>query len=171
MSRARAVLLVLAVAAATHVVFLFALPRLIVAWVIRELATEAGLNAIVHRPLATADWRSVPMPSPDLLYSACAFDVSERPLVITAEVPDTYWSVSAYASNTDNFFVLNDRQAGSKQVRVVLSRDAAFVDPGGGRVIQPPTTRGVVLFRTLVPRTSDLAALQATQHAARCAPR
>jgi uncharacterized membrane protein len=169
-SRARAVLLVLGVAAAVHVAFLFALPRLIVAYVIRELSAEVGLNAIVHRPLATSDWRSVPMPSPDLLYSACAFDVSQRPMVITAEVPDSYWSVSAYASNTDNFFVLNDRKAGAKPVRVVLSGDPEFVDAQGGLVVHAPTTRGVVLFRTLVRTKADVAAMEASQHAAHCTP-
>ena len=50
-------------------------------------------------------------PSPDLAYSACVYDLSAGPIRVTAAAWDDYMSVSAFAANSDNFFVSNDREA------------------------------------------------------------
>src|SRR5215471_11605738 len=113
---------------------------------------------------------TVVMPSPDLLYSACAYDASDRPVLITAELPDGYWSVSAFANNTDNFFVQNDRTASNHRVRVVLSAQPHFHDAVGGTVVQVPSKTGIILFRQLVLDRRDLPKAQAIQRAATCAP-
>ncbi len=165
----RAILWVLGGAALTHVVAIWALPRLIV-WAVRHrLAAEVGMNHIHHAPLPDSQWRTIVMPSPDLLYSACAYDVSQRPLLVTAELPDGYWSVSAFKANTDNFFVLNDRTATHHRVRVVFSSQPHFQDPGGATVVQVPSKTGVIIFRQLVLDRGDLPKAQAIQRAATCA--
>jgi uncharacterized membrane protein len=161
---------VLAGAALVHAAAVWLLPRAIVAVVRHRLVALVGPNRIHHAPLPRADWRTVPMPSPDLLYSACAYDVATRPLLVEAEVPAGYWSVSAYAANTDNFFVLDDRAVRGGRVRLVFARDGAVRDPGGGTVVATPTARGVLLFRLLVGEPGDLAALERVQRAARCEP-
>jgi len=164
------ILLVLGGAALTHLVAIWALPRIIVRVVQRRLAAQVGMNHIRHAPLPDAEWRSIVMPSPDLLYSACAYDVSDRPVLITAELPDGYWSVSAFAENTDNFFVQNDRTASNQRARVVFSSQPHFQDPGGGTVVQVPSKTGIILFRQLVLDRTDLPKAQAIQRAATCAP-
>ena len=64
--------------------------------------------------VADENARAIVRPSPDLLYAGCAFDLADGPLRIQATVPrDTYWSLSMFAANTDNFFVVNDRAAKS----------------------------------------------------------
>ena len=164
------ILLVLGGAVLTHVVAIWALPRIIVRVVQHRLAAAVGMNQIRHAPLPDSQWRTVVMPSPDLLYSACAYDVSDRPVLITAELPDGYWSVSAFANNTDNFFVQNDRTASNHRVRVVFSWQPHIQDPGGGTVVQVPSKTGVILFRQLVLDRGDLPKAQAIQRAATCAP-
>jgi len=162
--------LVLGGSVLTHLVAIWALPRIIVRVVQHRLAAQVGVNHIAHGPLPDAEWRTVVMPSPDLLYSACAYNVSDRPVLITAELPDGYWSVSAFAQNTDNFFVQNDRTAPNHHVRVIFSSQPHFQDPGGGTVVQVPSRTGVILFRQLVLDRADLPKAQAIQRAATCAP-
>lgn len=160
---------VLVGAAAVHVGAIAALPRVVVAVVIHRLASVVGMNQIHHAKLPDATWRTVVMPSPDQLYSACAFDVGDHPLLVTAEVPDGYWSLSLFANDTTNFYVLDDRQVRGHRARVVVTngqevRDASAV------VVRSPSARGVALFRLLVLDRKDLAAMERIQHAARCGP-
>ena len=167
---ARRLLWVLAAASLVHVAAVQMLPRVVVHVVHRRLRQAEGVNHIHHAQLPDSTWHTIVMPSPDLLYSACAYDVSSRPLLVTAEVPQSYWSVSAFADDTDNFFVQNDRTADRGHVRVVFSLQAGFKDPGGGVVVKVPSSTGIILFRQLVIDRKDLAKAQQIQHAAACAP-
>jgi uncharacterized membrane protein len=166
----RRILSALAGAVVIHLVAIWALPRVIVRVVQHRLVAGVGMNHIQHAPLPDSEWRTIVMPSPDLLYSACAYDVSHRPLLVTAEAPDDYWSVSAFAENTDNFFVQNDRMVTNHRVRVVFSSQPHFQDPGGGTVVQVPSMTGVIIFRQLVLSRDDLPKAQVIQRAATCAP-
>lgn len=161
----------LAIAAIVHMAAVWAAPRLIMARTIARMEAHGAHNAAVRPPRPTETSHDVVLPSPDLLYTTCTFDLGERPLRITASVPDTYWSVSFFAANTDNFFVLDDRQAGAPTVDLLLVgpgwHDAA---PTGARIIEAPSRRGIVLFRTLVPGDAALPPLIAAQQEQRCAP-
>ena len=127
------------------------------------------VNTMVHAPRVTAASRHVVRPSPDLLYSICAYDVSEAPLRITASVPDTYWSLSLYASNTDNFFVVNDRQVPSKEMEIILiGPDMAAPKEETAQVAVSPSERGVALIRMLVTGEDQFAHIQSIQRQARC---
>lgn len=130
-------------------------------------------NKISHGERATAASRRIVKPSPDLLYSQCVFDVSRRPMKITTAAPtDTYWSVALYASNTDNFFVLNDTQAKGQPTTIVLMGAAQNVppQPEGTIVVTAPTPRGIVLFRTLINDDAREAELDQQRRAAKCEP-
>ena len=173
MSRALGWLLgVLAGAALVHVAAVAALPRAIMSRVLGGLAAQAGVNAFVHPPLATAESRAIVRPSPDLAYSSALFDVSERPLHVVVPLTAPYTSLSGFASNTDNFFALNDRTAGGDPIDVVL------VGPGmprgglkGLRVIEAPSDRGVLLVRRVVPSAEAFAAIDAARQRTRAEPR
>ena len=167
----RWILGLLALAYFAHAAAVWAVPRVIMAFTMRKLAGPAGVNHEVHAPLATESSRTVVMPGPDMLYTSCVFDVSKGPVEVSARVPATYWSVAFYASNSDNFFVLDDRHApASGTVRIVLSADPlkAMPQPGVLAVIPPPTNRGVVLFRTLVESADRLPGMQAAQQSMTC---
>ena len=155
-------------AAAVHVAAVAALPHVIMGRVLGALAAQAGANAWVHPPLATDASRTVVRPSPDLAYSSAVFDVSERPLHVVVPLSAPYTSLSGFATNTDNFFAVNDLAAGGHAIDVVL------VGPGtkregleGSRLIESPTDRGVLLVRRVVPEARAFAAIDAVRQQAR----
>lgn len=130
-----------------------------------------GTNVITHGERATAAARRIVKPSPDLLYSQCVYDVSRRPLKITSAAPtDTYWSVALYAANTDNFFVLNDTQAKGLPATIILMGPGQTVppQPDGTHVVTAPSTKGVVLFRTLINDDAREADLDQQRRTAKC---
>lgn len=146
----------LATAILVHLLVVWATPRLIMNRVMNGLAAQAMnmRNQAAFLPETDATARRVVMPSPDLLYSACVFDVSAGPVRVRAN-PGllSYWSIALYAANSDNFFVLNDRQAGGAPVDLWLvsegpnPRDPAV--PPGVRVVVSPSSQGLLLLRVL----------------------
>ncbi len=136
----------------------------------RVMANAGGVNAMHHAPRATAASHGVVRPSPDLLYSICPFDLSAGPLRVRSPVPDgTYWSVSAYDSATDNFFTLNDRQAGNSMVDfLIVAGDKAPPRIENLKTVRAPTQTGVVLIRTLISSEKRLPYLDAIRREASC---
>ena len=141
-----------------------------------EILARHGINVALPAPRADASARTVVRPSPDLLYTACAFDLSTGPLLISAPLPDAYLSISGFASDSSNFFAVNDRDAitaadGSRHLAVVLSRSADVRVPEGARLVIAPGDRGLVLFRMLIVDDAALPELQTRfQAAQRCEP-
>jgi uncharacterized membrane protein len=159
-------------AALVHVAALWALPRVIMGRVLAGLAGEAGPNVFVYPPLATSDSRAVVRPSPDLAYSSAVFDVSERALHVVVPLSAPYTSLSGFASNTDNFFALNDRSAGAALIDVVLvgpSTPRAGLE--GLRLVESPSDRGVLLVRRVVPNAAAFPAIDMIRKQARVEPR
>jgi uncharacterized membrane protein len=169
----RRLLATLVIAATVHLLIVWALPRVIMHKVLnttpQDLGAKPGATASVYfPPMTDASQRRILMPSPDLLYATCVFDVSVRPLRVRADprLPG-YWSVALYAANSDNFFVVNDRQLAGKPLDLVLvgARGAASKTlPAGARVVSVPSDKGLVLMRVLV---ADYAAEQSVLEAAR----
>lgn len=154
------------------------LPHAVNALVMHRISSGRGINIAIPAPRADASARTVVRPSPDLLYTACVFDLSEGPLHITAPVPSSYLSVSGFAADTSNFFALNDSQLlpdtqGDKRIDLLLVRDAAAALPAtvsaDTRRIVSPSDRGLVLFRALITNEAALPALrQQFQSQQRC---
>jgi uncharacterized membrane protein len=149
-------------------------PTLIMSRAMSAVAGNAkGSNMIAHSERATAASRTIVLPSPDLLYSICSYDVSRRPLkIVTAAPTDTYWSVAMYAANTDNFYVLNDTAAHGQATTIILVGQSQTVPPQaeGTIVVSAPTPKGIVLFRTLINGEERLADLDQQRRAAKCDP-
>ncbi|MBS0275527.1 MAG: DUF1254 domain-containing protein, partial [Proteobacteria bacterium] len=134
----------LAVAFAVHIASVWYLPRAIM-----HIALNRGgaPNIIHHQNQPDEHSRGVVRPSPDLLYSGCKFDLSKGALEVKAEVPpDTYWSVSAFDDDTNNFFALNDRQIGGQPLELIILPPHGGTEPmhiAGRLVIRAPTTHGL----------------------------
>jgi uncharacterized membrane protein len=154
---------------AVHLWTVMAVPYVVM--LILKYDTDAEANRVYHGPLVTAETRDVVRPSPDLLYSACPFDLSQTPLRVTARVPDSYFSISAFADDTDNFFVLNDLQIDTEQVTIVLvTENQDYTPKPAERVVIAPSTEGVVLFRILIEDRNELDPVLAIQRQADCRP-
>lgn len=161
---------VLAVAAATHQLALWAHPRLVMN---RALALVAGEAPPAPALPAMTDHtqRRIVMPSPDLLYATCVWNLAERPLRIRADLRGArYASIALYGANSDNFFVVNDRQATDAALDLWLTAPGpAAPPPPGARAVVAPTERGLLLLRVLVgDRSRDLPAAEAMRRTLRC---
>lgn len=161
----------LAVAVMVYAVTLRAVPRLIEARVLPRLGAP---NSMHFSKPPTAATRLVVRPSPNLLYAACPFDLTKGALRITARVPhSTYWSVSGFDADTNNFFVRDNRQIAGNAIEIIVLRPGMSAPPTDGLpdriVLDAPTDRGLFLLRVLIDPTQPLAKAIAIQHQASCA--
>ncbi|MEQ8771348.1 MAG: DUF1254 domain-containing protein, partial [Erythrobacter sp.] len=85
-------------------------------------------------------------------------------------VPDTYWSLSTFASNTDNFFVVNDRQVKGGNIEIILAASDNAATPKGIPVVVAPSARGIVLFRSLITSEDSVVEIDALRRQANCEP-
>ena len=127
----------------------------------------------MHAPRPTSSSRGVVRPSPDMLYSICAYDLGAAGGAIrvsTHDMPETYWSVSLFDFDTNNFYALNDRQAKAGAADFLLTTPGAPIGSAGVPVVVPPTNRGIVLFRTLINDETRMAEIDAARQFAACGP-
>ena len=163
----------LLVAAAVHGASLYLLPRLIMMRTMAGMAKSAGTNTMQYGQRTTSRSRTVVRPSPDMLYSICVYDLGAADGALrihTNDMPETYWSVSLFDADTNNFYALNDRQARTGAADFLLVPAGAIVERGGLPVVRAPTSRGIVLFRTLVNDETHVAEIDAARHHAACEP-
>jgi len=172
-------LAVLAIGVGVHFLAVWALPRLIMQRVLSTSPVELGARPgsterVYFPPMTDARQRRIVLPSPDLLYAVCRFDVSVEPLRIRADPKLAgYWSVALYAANSDNFLVVNDRElAGQPLDLVVVASGAGGAKaklPPGARQVVAPTARGLVLMRVLVADyDAEKQGLEAARRTLRC---
>jgi uncharacterized membrane protein len=160
----------LAVAALVHLGSIYLLPHIVMSRALARMG-EANMMHVGKRPDATA--RAIVRPSPDLLYSVCPFDLSKGALRFVARVPHTtYWSVSAFDSDTNNFFVRNDRQIVGNSYEILLLRRGMpwprMDDATERAIVFAPSDRGLILIRVLVDDEKNLAAVDAIRRHAGC---
>jgi len=130
-----------------------------------------GINAAMPSPRVDHHMRSVVRSTPDILYTACIYDLSVGPLQLTTPTKGGYTSVSAFSSNTDNFFVQDDRTAVEHQLDVTLVTDGWRGNiPTGSKAVISPSNKGIVLFRVLIDSEAELALHVERQRQARCTP-
>ena len=156
-----------------HLAALHALPNLIMSRVMTKIGGTGTTNAFMHQPLPTDKARGVVRPSPDLAYSVCMIDLTRGPVHIRVPLTEPYTSVALYASNTDNYFVRNDRDSAGKSLDVVvLGPDAQKPEnlSTGAEVVTAPTTKGLVLVRRVVESVDAFATIDATRKSSVCAP-
>lgn len=169
----RRLLPLLLLAAAVHLVAVWTLPRVIMHRLSATVLPEER-HAVVRPPMTDHAQRRVVMPSPDLLYAACALDVTERPMRIRADLRTPHYSsIALYAANSDNFFVVNDRQDAAGPVDLVLLGPKPYAQapaiPSGARTVTAPSAKGLLLMRVLVADPGqDLAAAEAARATLRC---
>ena len=161
-------ILFLVAAGLGFIVVIWQLPSFIMTKLM-DRVTEQSEGGRLASPLPDDKARSIVLPSPDLAYVICIYDLSKGPLTVSFNPPDLpYWSVAAYADNTDNFAVVNDRNAGEMRSLVLVSPSQPTPLPvPDRRTVQAPSDRGVVLFRGLMPNR-DTALLKQVQSSVTC---
>ncbi|HTT98942.1 MAG TPA: DUF1254 domain-containing protein [Rhizomicrobium sp.] len=170
----RYVVLALVTAFAVHLASVALIPRAIMIVALHKMSSLHGYNTMTHSPRATSASRAVVRPSPDLLYSACPFDLDQAGGMLhvhTEGMPNTYWSVSIFDAQTDNIFALNDRDAHGGGIDFILKRsNTPPLRDKTKLALETPTPRGLILIRTLIDDDRHLAAIDAARRHAACEP-
>jgi len=158
------------IAMVVHLGSIYLLPHFVMTRALGRIGAANTMH-VGHRPDSSS--RAVVRPSPDILYATCPYDLSKGPLRVTAPVPHaSYWSVSAFDSSTNNFFVKNDREiTGNSLELIAVKRGQVWppLDNALERIILfSPTETGLILFRAVIDDDKHLPALSALLHQARC---
>jgi uncharacterized membrane protein len=157
-------LLTLAMAAVIHVAAIWYIPTLFV-WLLARKTRRDGtpVNAFGYGGVHSAPiGRNIATINPDLAIALGVYDVSKGPVRVTCHTPpvDTYWSVSLYASNTDNILLINDKAAKAPSFDlVIVDGKSKYQKMGDEEVVISPTPKGVAIVRVLVKDREDEAAL------------
>jgi uncharacterized membrane protein len=139
----------LAAALLAHIAFVHAVPRVMMGAAIERVGA-GRFNSWRVADRTTPLSRAIVRPSPDFAYAACPYDLAEGPVIISAAPWDDYWSLSLYAANSDNFFVIDDREA-HYGAEITLVRQGRAHPEGASMVVESPSRRGIALIRRLAP--------------------
>lgn len=166
--RLTALAVVLIVAAGSYYAALAAAPFGLMRLAEAKMAKIAPTNHFTHMPPVRAERQFVVRPSPDLLYSACPYDLSGGPLEITAvPIPGRYSSISVFDGRTDVAFVRNDEEMAGRAMRVVLALDGQQA-PAGIETVRVHYATGIVLQRVLLADPAEAAQVDPIRRQARC---
>jgi len=162
-------LLLIVLGFSIHLSFIYYFPYLKVWMIFKNAEALNSVNVAFNRDVPTANSREVIRPSPDLMYSGCGYDVTYNPLIIETNIPDTYWSVSFFASNSDNFATLNNDQSNEDNITIYLfgpnSKPSEIKD---GYVVVSPSNKGLMLIRQFIGNGSNLDTLYEIQSSLEC---
>jgi uncharacterized membrane protein len=157
----------LVVALSAYLAVIVATPYVLMTGAVNKLSSHGrAVNQFVFAPRTTEASRQVVRPSPDLAYSTCVYDLSRGPLRVHAAPWSDYMSVSVFQANSDDIFVLNDRQAPTG-VDFVLAK-AGQATPPGARVVISPSAKGIILDRRLAPSADAFAKADAARRGDVC---
>jgi uncharacterized membrane protein len=159
----RFVLIALAAAILTHFAAIVAAPYWLMNAAMDRISEQgAKLHTWKHSPRTSERSRSVVRPAPDLAYSACVYDLKDGPVHVRVAPSDNYMSVSAFQHNSDNFFVVNDRQA-PNGVDLILVRRGDPHPAGPSQIVESPSRRGIILQRRIAPTQERFDAIHAAR--------
>jgi uncharacterized membrane protein len=86
-------------------------------------------------------------------------------------VADRYTSVSLYAANTDNFYVVNDRQVeGGRFDFALIGPKSPEPSATGVPSIRSPSNKGLILLRFLVVGSDQLERIESLRPNITCTP-
>ena len=146
----------LIIAVIAHFVAIIAVPRVLMNAAMQRFG-EGGENVWHLADRVTVATQKIVRSSPDFAYSACVYDLSNGPVVISAAPWGEYWSLSLYGDNTDNFFVIDDREAHYGAEITLVKRGSPHPE-GASMVVESPSVRGIALMRRLAPTASTYSA-------------
>jgi len=155
--------LALGLGVATHLAIIFAAPNVLMDRAMERISQQGRLiNTWIHPPRVSEESRRVVRPSPDIAYSACIYDLSDGPVHVTASPWDAYMSVSVFANNSDNIYVVNDRDAPDGADLWIVRRQSDAPE-GANDVVVSPSAKGIVLQRRIAPTAERFALADAAR--------
>ena len=121
------VLSFLLLTAACHLGFILFLPGVDSKSLYQDLVALTGTNRLKALDVREASQLSSSSDA-KLVHAVCAFDLSRGPVQLKAKFPQSYWSVNVYSTNGDVLYTLNDRQANTSNLSIIISKSGGAVD-------------------------------------------
>ncbi|MGE0004915.1 MAG: hypothetical protein AB7S92_04940 [Parvibaculaceae bacterium] len=127
----RSVLFWLAVAlvigAVSHLSYVLIAPSFAMQRLIGAALDDAPVNRFVLLD-APEQMRLIGETAAETVAAKCLFDISRGELLITAEMPDTFWSLTIYSDKGSDLYTINDRQAGGDSFKLTVKRAPGMLD-------------------------------------------
>jgi uncharacterized membrane protein len=142
-----------------HLVAVLILPRTATQDAYTRLSPIAPVNTVAAVPQPSPQNEAMPFMDPAFATAVCRYDISERPLKLTAPVIAAYTSVSFYTRRGVAYYAINDRAAGRRVIELDLMTSAQRaqlpedeeVTAADRLIVESPTATGLILLRTLAP--------------------
>jgi len=134
----------------------------------RIVAAAGDWNSCLHNQTYGPRKNAARRANPDSIISSMAYDLSEGPVAISGQIWPRYWSLSLYQQNSDNFFVINDRELSDPSFHFILALPGQKTDQYEGTPILSPTSKGIMLIRRFAADESDMPGIIANQAALQC---
>ena len=129
-----------------HLVIIYYTPSLMMKFIGRNWEEQNMINNSFARDLPDSEFTEVIRPSADILYGGCAYDVTYFPLVIETEVPESYWSISFFSENTDNFSTINENSHNFGKLKIYLfGPNSMPTKVNDGFIVVSPSNKGLML--------------------------
>jgi uncharacterized membrane protein len=127
MSRAYWIAASLLIAITVHVLYVLFVPAMALERQIENVAKDTAANSFsILEPAA----QSVLFPGfpESSLFGVCPFDVSDSDVVLNANLPDGFWTLTIYTRTGKTLYVLNDEQSGTSNFNVRLTQSGSLFD-------------------------------------------
>ena len=85
--------------------------------------------------------------NPDSIVSLMAYDLSNGPIRVSGETWPEYWSLSLYQQNSDNFFVVNDRELEKPTFNYVIGSKDNSDTFDDRNLIKSSSQKGIMIIR------------------------
>ncbi len=86
-----------------------------------RLKNSIAVNHMTVLPALSEKQKSIlPMLASDVHYAVCRYDISNGPVLITAEIPNDLWSVALYTKHGDNFDLIKGSDLKLNLLRIKL---------------------------------------------------
>ena len=136
----------------------------------RIAGAAGGWNRCFHNRAYGPRTNAARRANPDSIISSMAYDLSQGPVRISGDVWPRYWSISFYQQNSDNYFVMNDRELDDSSFDFILALDDHETSSLAGTPIISPTKKGIMLIRRFAADSADMPGIMENQDAMTCAP-
>jgi uncharacterized membrane protein len=117
----------LLVAITVHVFYVLFVPAMALERQIERVLTapEPGKFTVLEAEAQAALFPAFPATS---VFGVCQFDVADKDIVVNADLPQGFWTLSIYTQTGKTLYVLNDRQSGTNQFSVRLTKASSLLD-------------------------------------------
>ncbi len=172
-----AVLAVLILAGAIHVVAVLSLPHLAQKTGWTRLSALSKPNRIVILPTASPSNQAIPLMAPDVRYAFCRYDLDAGPVRLESQILDELWLIAFYTPHGDNFYTISGGDIQRDKIEIIISSQADQIfdtgdDPDEEKenvvIVNVPEKHGVVLIRAPLPSASYAARTEDALRQATC---